>query len=192
MTFAGDRLRAISSLLPGQEAESEAAYYTLKTVHVVLNCVCHPHLLTRAGHIAPSRNLCVAVVTWTFCIQVSLNPGSPRKVWVSSPWDSLLKPKAFEGKYLLGFSVWNRFSDVWAMAGETFGTCRIPSHVTPSALELRRHVKHTVTCLVILNRGCPLQRNPSGQRCVSLLMGSDQNPVVLCLVYAKAYSSFPF
>lgn len=160
---------------------------------MALNCVCHPHPLTRAGHTAPFKNLCVAVVTWTFCIQVSFNPGSPRKMWVNSPWDSLLKPKAFKGKYLLGSSsFWNRFSDVWAMAGETFGACRIPSHMSPSALELRRCVKHPVTCLVILNRGCSLQRNLSGQRCVSMLMGSDQNPVVLWLVYAKAYSSFPF
>lgn len=102
-----DQPRAISRgsylLPPGEVAESEAAYYTLKTVRVALNCACHPHPLTRVGHRASPRNLCVAVVTWTFCIQVSFNPGLPTKMWVRSPWDSLLlKPKAFEGKYALG------------------------------------------------------------------------------------------
>ena len=62
------------------------------------------------------------------------------------------------------------------MAGKTFGAWGIPAHVTPSAPELRRHMKHPVACVSLLNRGCSLKQNLSGQRFMLMLMGCDQNP----------------
>lgn len=62
------------------------------------------------------------------------------------------------------------------MAVKTFGAWGIPPHVTPSAPELRRHMRHPVTCVSLLNRGCSLKQNLPGQRFMFMLMGNDQNP----------------
>lgn len=85
------------------------------------------------------------------------------------------------------------------MAGEMFGTLKIPSLATGlisrmnfSVPELRRRIKYPAMCLSSLNSKRPFKQNPTGQRLPFMLMESDQKPKMLSLASSEACSCLSF